>query len=188
MENNREIINLYKELSDCLVEQVGQDKYRIISRDGKSLRGATLKQIKFYVSKHKYSLKNKKIIFNKKQTFHKTLQNPKDGLKVFHKKYGKKYPILYVDGLTKYYGKNKTPTISNVNFIIKPGEFHAFIGANGAGKTTTIKSIITAYSNWNGTIMINGLKNTDINSKKYIAYFPERAEFPESISTYNYLF
>ncbi|MCF0227741.1 MAG: ABC transporter ATP-binding protein, partial [Malacoplasma sp.] len=96
-------------------------------------------------------------------------------------------PILFVRNLTKYYLGKDQPNIDCLNFNVFPGEFHAFIGANGAGKTTTIKSLITSYNNWSGTILINGLKNLSEAAKKKIGYIPEKASFPENFSTYNYL-
>jgi ABC-2 type transport system ATP-binding protein len=84
----------------------------------------------------------------KKQIFFKTLQNPEYGINYYHEQYDKKKaPTLYVNGLTKFYSKTKKPTIHNISFVVKPGQFHAFIGSNGSGKTTTIKSIVGAYSN-----------------------------------------
>jgi ABC-2 type transport system ATP-binding protein len=88
---------------------------------------------------------NKKL---KKQIFFKTLQNPEYGIDYYHEQFdGKQTPTLYVNGLTKFYSKTKQPTIQNISLVVKPGQFHAFIGSNGSGKTTTIKSIVGAYSN-----------------------------------------
>ncbi|WEK82858.1 MAG: ABC transporter ATP-binding protein [Mycoplasma sp.] len=99
----------------------------------------------------------------------------------------KQKPVLFVKNLTKYYSRRKVPTIDMLNFNVFPGEFHAFIGANGAGKTTTIKSLITSYYKWSGTILINGIKNTEEKAKKAIGYIPEKASFPDGMSTYEYL-
>lgn len=99
-----------------------------------------------------------------------------------------KKPILFVKHLVKKYLGKKKPTLNDVSFKVFPGEFHAFLGANGAGKTTTIKSIIGAYANWNGTILINGYKNNTVEAKKMIGYIPETARFPEKLSAYKYLY
>lgn len=96
-------------------------------------------------------------------------------------------PILFVKNLTKKYFGRKKPAISNLNFAIYPGTFHAFIGANGAGKTTTIKSIIGAYCNWSGTILINGIKNSHEDAKKHLGYIPESTRFPINLSAYQYI-
>lgn len=96
-------------------------------------------------------------------------------------------PILEVINLKKQYKRKKQPAINNLNFKVYPGEFHAFVGANGAGKTTTIKSIIGSYSQFSGSVLINGISNKDVESKSYIGYIPEVAHFPARLSSYNYL-
>ena len=95
-------------------------------------------------------------------------------------------PILSVRNLTKRFGK-KPPAITDLNFDVMPGEFHAFIGANGAGKTTTIKCIIGAYLKKEGTILINGIDNLKPEAKLNIGYIPEYTKFPPHFSTYEYL-
>ncbi|OAV63738.1 ABC-type transporter ATP-binding protein EcsA [Bacteroidales bacterium Barb6] len=98
-----------------------------------------------------------------------------------------KQPILFVRHLTKkYFGKSQ-PAVNDISFDVYPGEFHAFIGANGAGKTTTIKSLIGAYVNWKGTVLINGIKNVKEDAKKKLGYIPETARFPDKFSALQYL-
>lgn len=118
------------------------------------------------------------MLFKKKRNLEKDIKEY-NGLK--------RKPILFVKNLTKKYPFKPKPAINNISFSVYPGEFHAFIGANGAGKTTTIKSIIGAYANWNGTILINGAANTTIEAKKELGYIPEIARFPEKFSTYEYI-
>lgn len=104
----------------------------------------------------------------------KTYQNMKDK------------PILYVKNLTKTYSKEK-PAISDLSFNVYPGQFHAFIGANGAGKTTTIKSLIGAYYQWSGTVLIDGIRNDKEEAKTKIGYIPENARFPDQLTAKQYL-
>lgn len=96
-------------------------------------------------------------------------------------------PVLEVIDLKKQYTKKKMPAIDKLNFKVFPGEFHAFVGANGAGKTTTIKSIIGAYSSFEGSVLIKGISNKNIESKKHVGYIPEIARFPARLSAYDYL-
>lgn len=50
--------------------------------------------------------------------------------------------LLKVENLyMKYKKKDKNYVLEDLNFSIKKGSFHAFIGENGAGKSTTIKII-----------------------------------------------
>ncbi|VEU70783.1 ABC transporter ATP-binding protein [Mycoplasmopsis glycophila] len=98
--------------------------------------------------------------------------------------------ILKIQNLSKIYTSNKKVKtgIFDLNFEIQKGEFHAFIGENGAGKTTTIKSIVGAYQNFEGSILINNISNKLPESKKFLGYVPENANFPKDITVYNYLY
>ncbi|WP_036452773.1 ABC transporter ATP-binding protein [Mycoplasma buteonis] len=98
--------------------------------------------------------------------------------------------ILEIKNLNKVYElKNEAKTgVFELNFVVEKGSFHAFIGENGAGKTTTIKSIVGAYHNYDGEILINGINNRKAESKQFLGYVPENAIFPKDITTYNYLF
>lgn len=95
--------------------------------------------------------------------------------------------ILEVIDLTKIY-KGSTQGVRNLSFNVKKGDIHAFIGENGAGKTTTIKSIISAYYEFQGKILIDGFDNTLPESKKKLGYVPEIALFPPEITTFQYLY
>ncbi|MCE6091074.1 ABC transporter ATP-binding protein [Mycoplasmopsis agalactiae] len=97
------------------------------------------------------------------------------------------YKVLEVIDLTKVFNKTKRG-IKNVNITINSGDFHAFIGENGAGKTTTIKSIIGAYPNYSGQILIYGKNIKDASVKSIIGYVPENAIFPKELSVYQYLY
>jgi len=79
------------------------------------------------------------------------------------------------------------PAISELNFRVGHGEFHAFIGGNGAGKTTTIKSIVGAYAKYEGEIYFSGYINSSLEAKRTMGYIPEIARFPDNTSTYSYL-
>lgn len=46
--------------------------------------------------------------------------------------------------------------LDKVNFILKPGEIHALVGANGAGKSTLMKVLAGIYHDYEGTIILNG--------------------------------
>ncbi|QKT05128.1 ABC transporter ATP-binding protein [Mycoplasma sp. OR1901] len=98
--------------------------------------------------------------------------------------------ILEIKNLTKIYknNKNEQTGVFSLNFSVKKGSFHAFIGENGSGKTTTIKSIISSYINYTGDILIDNVdvkKNPLIKSK--IGYVPESAIFPKELNVYEYL-
>ena len=63
--------------------------------------------------------------------------------------------------------EEKNQIISNVSFIINPGEKIAIVGYNGAGKTTLMKLIMRLYDPQSGKILLNG---TDIRDYKVQDY------------------
>lgn len=51
---------------------------------------------------------------------------------------------------------NERDTLKGINFILKPGELVALLGANGAGKSTLIKLLSTEYKCSKGVIRLHG--------------------------------
>ena len=93
---------------------------------------------------------------------------------------------LKFEKLSKNFKDNKI--LKNLNFEVKKGEFHGFIGSNGAGKTTTFRCLLGFYPDFTGNILINGISNRDVKqSRKYIGYIPEIATFPKKINVVEYL-
>ncbi|WP_427867278.1 ABC transporter ATP-binding protein [Mycoplasmopsis arginini] len=95
--------------------------------------------------------------------------------------------ILEVINLKKIFPKTDRG-IKTINFSIQEGAFHAFIGENGAGKTTTIKTIIGAYTNYEGDIKINELNIKKAEARAIIGYVPEVAIFPKELTVFEYLY
>lgn len=98
-----------------------------------------------------------------------------------------KNAVLQVINLSKKYKYNGKYVINNLNFKVLKGQFHAFIGGNGAGKTTTIKSLVGAYTKYEGKIFLSQIDNRNPESKRKIGYIPEIARFPDGLSTMEYL-
>jgi ABC-2 type transport system ATP-binding protein len=60
-----------------------------------------------------------------------------------------------VEGLCKSYGQ--TTAVSEVSFVVGPGEIVGLVGPNGAGKTTTINMILGVLEPTAGRVSIAGL-------------------------------
>lgn len=88
---------------------------------------------------------------------------------------------LPVNGSTPYsielknlsfsYENAETPTLKNINLLIRPGEKTAVVGVNGAGKSTLVKLICGLFVPTEGEILINGSKSTDFNRDDYYRMF-----------------
>lgn len=63
--------------------------------------------------------------------------------------------------------------LKNINLKIPRGKIVGLLGKNGTGKSTLIKLINDLLTPTSGEVLINGEK-PGINSKKIIAYLPER--------------
>ncbi|MGQ0695616.1 MAG: ABC transporter ATP-binding protein [Nitrospiraceae bacterium] len=64
-------------------------------------------------------------------------------------------PVLQVANLTKRFGD--FTAVSNISFMIKPGEILGLLGPNGAGKTTTIQMLLGLVTPTSGSIHMFGL-------------------------------
>ena len=79
--------------------------------------------------------------------------------------------LVAIKNLTKVYD-NKI-ALKDINLNITSGKIIGLLGKNGAGKTTLIKLINDLLTPSEGEILVNG-KKVGVESKKIIAYLPER--------------
>lgn len=63
--------------------------------------------------------------------------------------------ILWVDGLTKYYGRNIG--VEGVSFEVDSGEIVGLLGPNGSGKSTTLHCLTGILSPTCGTVEIGSI-------------------------------
>lgn len=70
------------------------------------------------------------------------------------------------------------PVVKEITFDVQPGETFGLIGLNGAGKTTMVKAILGMRSQQEGTINIYGKPSSLKDSRKRLAFLPERFEPP----------
>ncbi len=74
--------------------------------------------------------------------------------------------------IVKRYGKKTA--LRGVSLDIAGGEFFGLVGMNGAGKTTLIKCLFDFCAVDQGTIDIFGVSNRRTESRRPIAFLPER--------------
>lgn len=83
---------------------------------------------------------------------------------------------IRVENLSKKYGKKII--FSNLNISISNEKINLLVGSNGIGKTTFIKCLkqLVKYDGY-------------INNEEYeIAYSPDKVNYPDFISVYNFLY
>ena len=83
--------------------------------------------------------------------------------------------LLKVRDLKKSYGDHAV--LKGVSYDIEQGKIVGLLGPNGCGKTSMIKSIVGLINDYEGKILING-KEPGVESKKIIAYLPEKNYLP----------
>jgi len=81
-------------------------------------------------------------------------------------------PAVRIDALRKRYGK--LLALETVDLVVAPGEAFGLVGANGAGKTTLIKCLLDLCAYDAGDIRIFGLPAERPQSRRRLAYVPER--------------
>ncbi|MHA1944683.1 MAG: ABC transporter ATP-binding protein [Candidatus Hodarchaeales archaeon] len=70
--------------------------------------------------------------------------------------------LIVLKGLSKVYD-DFTPALNNINLSIDNGEWTSIIGPSGSGKTTLLNMISCLDKPTNGSIMINGIKVSDLD-------------------------
>jgi len=74
------------------------------------------------------------------------------------------------------YPGTEVPALTNVSFLIEPGEKVAVIGRIGSGKSTIAKLILKLYEPTSGKIMIDGIDITQIDPadlRRFVSYVPQ---------------
>ncbi|MDB8662943.1 ATP-binding cassette domain-containing protein [Streptococcus agalactiae] len=97
--------------------------------------------------------------------------------------------MIEVKELTFKYKRNTKNIINNISLEINSGVY-GLVGANGAGKTTLLKIIATLLPFSDGKLEINGFDVKEDLSKirPQIGYVPQKFEFFEMLSLYEFLY
>lgn len=87
--------------------------------------------------------------------------------------------ILTVSNLTKRYGQ--FAALNNISLSLPAGKVIGLLGPNGSGKTTLIKVLANLLMQYQGEILINGMK-PGIGTKQIVSYLPDRNYLPDKWS------
>jgi len=82
---------------------------------------------------------------------------------------------ISVANVRKTYGPDFS--LHNVNLTVESGKIFALLGPNGAGKTTLVKLMLSLMKVNEGTIEINGINSENPESRKGVAFIPEKFSF-----------
>lgn len=79
--------------------------------------------------------------------------------------------------------------LSDVSFIVAPGEVYALLGGNGAGKSTTLLTLLGFLQPSSGEVLVNGRTvSSDVEAARaQIAYLPEAASLYGHLDAYENL-
>lgn len=96
-------------------------------------------------------------------------------------------PIIQLKNLTKHYGEKQV--LKGINLDIFPGQVIGYIGPNGAGKSTTVKILCGLISDYEGTVIVDGidLKTDQLAVKRKVGYVPELAELYDVLTPAEFL-
>lgn len=78
---------------------------------------------------------------------------------------------IELENVSYCYEGEDTPTLKNIDLLIKPGEKIAVVGANGAGKTTFVKLVCGLYTPTTGTVKVNDCNSTAYDKQTYYNLF-----------------
>lgn len=87
--------------------------------------------------------------------------------------------LLECKNVSKKFGEK--PVLSDVNLCLDSGRIIGLLGKNGAGKSTLIKLVNDLLTPTTGEILVKG-RSVGVESKKVIAYLPERTYLDKSMT------
>src|SRR5215211_5649017 len=95
--------------------------------------------------------------------------------------------MLEARALTKLF--SGIPAVSNVSFIIQPGQVLGYLGPNGSGKSTTVKMLTGLLEPTRGEVLFHGrsIRTNLTQYKARFGYVPEEANLYGHLTGLEYL-
>ena len=95
--------------------------------------------------------------------------------------------MIDVSALTKCYGD--FTAVSDLSFVVQPGEVLGLVGPNGAGKTTTLRCLTGIIPPTRGSIRLGGidLAADPVAAKRQLAFFPDEPRLFEHLTVWQHL-
>lgn len=95
--------------------------------------------------------------------------------------------MLEVRGVSKLY--SGIPAVSNISFVVRPGEITGYLGPNGSGKSTTMKMLTGLIEPSDGAIFFEGeaIQRDPLQYKQRFGYVPEEPHLYSHLSGLEYL-
>ncbi len=93
---------------------------------------------------------------------------------------------LQIKNVSKIFLPEKK-VLDNISLSLNAGEIYALVGLNGIGKTTLIKIILQLYTQYEGEVRFFGNLASNPESRKNIAYLPEKFQAPLLLSGLEFL-
>lgn len=96
-------------------------------------------------------------------------------------------PVISIQHLRKNYGDKQV--LKGISLEVYPGQVLGYIGPNGAGKSTTVKILSGLIGDYEGEVIVKGvrIKDDPLKVKHMIGYVPELAELYEVLTPVEFL-
>ena len=95
--------------------------------------------------------------------------------------------MIEVINLTKLYGE--FAAVTDLSFVVKPGEVMGLVGPNGAGKTTTLRCLSGIIPPTRGALKLGGhdLKTDPLPAKQQLAWFSDEPRLFDYLNVWEHL-